>query len=119
MTVAISSWSVSAALSARVGRRAAPLVVVDVSVPRNVDPEVNNLDGLFVYDIDDLQSVAAGNAADVKPSSSGEGIKSRAGGAGVTVSPICARTTGRGWGTGGGGAVQPGGGTGANVPNEG
>jgi glutamyl-tRNA reductase len=27
-------------------------------VPRDVDPEVNKLDGIFLYDIDDLQSVA-------------------------------------------------------------
>jgi len=30
-------------------------------VPRDVDPEINRLDGIFLYDIDDLQSVAAGN----------------------------------------------------------
>jgi glutamyl-tRNA reductase len=32
---------------------------IDIAVPRDVDPEMNNLDGIFVYDIDDLQQVAA------------------------------------------------------------
>jgi glutamyl-tRNA reductase len=32
---------------------------IDIAVPRDVDPELNNLDGIFVYDIDDLQQVAA------------------------------------------------------------
>jgi glutamyl-tRNA reductase len=28
-------------------------------VPRDVDPEINRLDGVYLYDIDDLQSVAS------------------------------------------------------------
>jgi len=32
---------------------------IDIAVPRDVDPEMNELDGIFVYDIDDLQQVAA------------------------------------------------------------
>jgi glutamyl-tRNA reductase len=32
---------------------------IDIAVPRDVDPEMNSLDGIFVYDIDDLQQVAA------------------------------------------------------------
>src|SRR5205823_14028245 len=32
-------------------------------VPRDVDPEVNKLDGVFVYDMDDLQSAVAGHVA--------------------------------------------------------
>src|SRR5215475_1998283 len=39
---------------------------IDISVPRNIDPEMNRLDGIFVYDIDDLQAVAAGNTAERK-----------------------------------------------------
>jgi len=31
---------------------------IDIAVPRDVDPEGNKLDGIFLYDIDDLQSVA-------------------------------------------------------------
>ncbi len=37
---------------------------IDIAVPRDVDPEMNRLDGIFVYDIDDLQSVAASNMAE-------------------------------------------------------
>jgi glutamyl-tRNA reductase len=32
---------------------------IDIAVPRDVDPAMNKLDGIFVYDIDDLQQVAA------------------------------------------------------------
>jgi glutamyl-tRNA reductase len=39
-------------------RRNRPMFFIDIAVPRDVDPEVNKLDGIFLYDIDDLQSVA-------------------------------------------------------------
>jgi len=42
-------------------RRYRPLFVIDISVPRNVDPQVNNIDNVFLYDIDDLQSVMDAN----------------------------------------------------------
>ena len=45
-------------------RRSQPVFFIDIAVPRNVDPEVNALDGLFVYNIDDLQSLAANNTAE-------------------------------------------------------
>jgi glutamyl-tRNA reductase len=35
-----------------------PLFVIDIAVPRNVAPEVNELDGVYLYDIDSLQSIA-------------------------------------------------------------
>lgn len=38
-------------------RKYAPLFLVDISVPRNVEPAVNEIDNVFCYDIDDLQSV--------------------------------------------------------------
>ncbi|HTI70716.1 MAG TPA: glutamyl-tRNA reductase [Candidatus Limnocylindria bacterium] len=38
------------------GRR--PLLLLDLAVPRDVDPNVANLDGVFVVNVDDLQSVA-------------------------------------------------------------
>jgi glutamyl-tRNA reductase len=47
-------------------RRNRPMFFIDISVPRNVDPQMNRLDGMFVYDIDDLQAVAAGNKAERK-----------------------------------------------------
>ncbi len=40
-------------------RRNRPMFFIDIAVPRDVDPEMNKLDGIFVYDIDDLQQVAA------------------------------------------------------------
>jgi len=36
---------------------------IDIAVPRDVSPEMNKLDGIFVYDIDDLQHVASTNSA--------------------------------------------------------
>jgi len=40
-------------------RRNRPMFFIDIAVPRDVAPEMNKLDGIFVYDIDDLQQVAA------------------------------------------------------------
>ena len=40
------------------GRPARPLFVIDLAVPRDVEPEVNNLDGVYLYDIDSLQAIA-------------------------------------------------------------
>jgi glutamyl-tRNA reductase len=45
-------------------RRNRPMFIIDIAVPRDVDPEINRLDGIFLYDIDDLQSVAASNLSD-------------------------------------------------------
>jgi glutamyl-tRNA reductase len=36
-------------------RKNRPMFFIDIAVPRDVDPEMNNLDGIFLYDIDDLQ----------------------------------------------------------------
>jgi glutamyl-tRNA reductase len=38
---------------------AQPVIVVDISVPRAVDPAMRSLDGLRLYDIDDLQAIVA------------------------------------------------------------
>jgi glutamyl-tRNA reductase len=35
-----------------------PLFIIDIAVPRDVDAAVNNLEGVYLYDIDSLQSVA-------------------------------------------------------------
>lgn len=48
------------------GRRNQPVFFIDIAVPRNVAQEVNKVDNLFVYDIDDLQSVASNNSAERK-----------------------------------------------------
>jgi glutamyl-tRNA reductase len=45
-------------------RKNKPMFFIDIAVPRDVDPAVNELDGIFVYDIDDLQSVVTSHVAD-------------------------------------------------------
>jgi glutamyl-tRNA reductase len=45
-------------------RRNRPMFFIDIAVPRDVDPEMNKLEGIFVYDIDDLQAVAAAHMAE-------------------------------------------------------
>ncbi len=52
---------VSAALRDRPHR---PLFVIDIGVPRNVDPEVDRIENVYLYDIDDLASLARENAAE-------------------------------------------------------
>jgi glutamyl-tRNA reductase len=45
-------------------RKNRPMFFIDIAVPRDVDPAMNDLDGIFVYDVDDLQQVASTNMAD-------------------------------------------------------
>ncbi len=45
-------------------RRGRPMFFIDIAVPRDVDPEMNRVDGVFVYDIDDLQKVADAHLLD-------------------------------------------------------
>ena len=45
-------------------RRNRPMFFIDIAVPRDVDPRMNEVEGCFVYDIDDLQQVAQANLAD-------------------------------------------------------
>ena len=42
-------------------RRRSNLFLIDLSVPRNIDPAVGTLDGAYLYNIDDLQQVADAN----------------------------------------------------------
>lgn len=42
-------------------RRHSPLFLIDISVPRNIDPEVGEIKNLFVFDVDDLEAVVASN----------------------------------------------------------
>ena len=46
------------ALAARGGR---PLCILDIALPRDVDPAVRALDNVYLYDLDDLRAVAAAN----------------------------------------------------------
>lgn len=45
-------------------RKNRPVFLIDIAVPRDIDPRINQLEGIFLYDIDDLQSVAASNLVD-------------------------------------------------------
>jgi len=54
----LSRERVEAGLRRRHGR---PLFLIDIGVPRNVDPGVHDLDSAYLYDLDDLQEVAASN----------------------------------------------------------
>jgi glutamyl-tRNA reductase len=42
-------------------RRQRPIFFVDIAVPRDIDPAINSIDNMFVYDIDDLRHVADAN----------------------------------------------------------
>jgi glutamyl-tRNA reductase len=39
------------------GRRNRPLFFIDIAVPRDIDPEVNRIDNVYLYNIDDLQNI--------------------------------------------------------------
>jgi len=45
-------------------RKNRPMFFIDIAVPRDVDPELNKVDGIFVYDIDDLQQAVSVHVAD-------------------------------------------------------
>lgn len=51
---------VGRALPSRKGR---PLFLIDLAVPRDLDPAIHELDGCYLYDIDDLQAVVADTLA--------------------------------------------------------
>jgi len=42
-------------------RRNRPMCLIDISVPRNIDPNAGNVPNVFVFDIDDLESVISSN----------------------------------------------------------
>ena len=46
------------------GRNDRPLVIADIAMPRDVDPTVRNVKGVFLYDLDDLENVPDGNASE-------------------------------------------------------
>jgi glutamyl-tRNA reductase len=45
-------------------RKNRPMFFIDIAVPRDVDAAMGKLEGIFVYDIDDLQAVAAAHLAE-------------------------------------------------------
>jgi glutamyl-tRNA reductase len=42
-------------------RRGKPIFLIDIAVPRDIDPRVNTLENVYLYDIDDLQAVVSAN----------------------------------------------------------
>ena len=42
-------------------RKNRPMFLIDIAVPRNIDPAVDKVDNVFLYDIDDLQGVVNAN----------------------------------------------------------
>jgi glutamyl-tRNA reductase len=47
-------------------RKGRPLFIVDIAVPRDIDPEIHNIEGVFLYDIDDLEGIVHANLAERK-----------------------------------------------------
>jgi glutamyl-tRNA reductase len=45
-------------------RKGRPMFFIDIAVPRDIDPAMNQVDGIFLYDIDDLQQAVASGMAD-------------------------------------------------------
>jgi glutamyl-tRNA reductase len=46
------------------GRRNRPIFFIDIAVPRDIDPAINTLNNVYVYDIDDLKDVVDENIED-------------------------------------------------------
>ena len=44
-------------------RKHRPMFFIDIAVPRDVDPDVNSLDNIYLYDIDDLKEIVEENLA--------------------------------------------------------
>ena len=42
-------------------RKGKPLFMVDIAVPRDLDPAIAELEGVFLYDIDDLEGIVQAN----------------------------------------------------------
>ena len=47
--------------AARKGRKGSPLFLIDIALPRDIDPDVNQLSDVYLYNIDDLSGVVSQN----------------------------------------------------------
>jgi len=56
--IVLDAMTVERAKSARRGR---PLILLDIAMPRDIDPDCGDLDDVYLFDIDDLQQVSAAN----------------------------------------------------------
>jgi glutamyl-tRNA reductase len=52
--------------AAQVARHGRPLFLIDIAVPRDIEREAGRVPGVFLYDMDDLQKVAAANLRERK-----------------------------------------------------
>jgi glutamyl-tRNA reductase len=42
-------------------RKQKPVFLIDIAFPRNIDPQINDLDNVYLYNIDDLQGIVDAN----------------------------------------------------------
>jgi glutamyl-tRNA reductase len=69
---------VESARAARRGRHARPLFLIDIAVPRDIDPAVRKIGGVFLYDLDDLKAVAEANVRErLKEAAAAEALVER------------------------------------------
>jgi glutamyl-tRNA reductase len=47
-------------------RKNRPMFFIDIAVPRDIDPKINEIDNIYVYDIDDLQGIVESNKEERK-----------------------------------------------------
>ncbi len=47
-------------------RKQRPLFFIDIALPRDIDPRINEMDNVFLYDMDDLQGIVHQNMAERK-----------------------------------------------------
>jgi len=52
-------------------RRGRPLFLIDIAVPRDIDPAIHRIDGAYLYDVDDLQGVVDGNLEERRRAAAG------------------------------------------------
>ncbi|PYQ46566.1 MAG: glutamyl-tRNA reductase [Acidobacteria bacterium] len=76
--IVIHEADVESARAARRGRHARPLFLIDIAVPRDIDPGVRKIGGVFLYDLDDLKTVAEANLRErLKESAAAEALVER------------------------------------------
>jgi glutamyl-tRNA reductase len=73
--IVIHREDVEHARAVRGGRHQRPLFLIDIAVPRDIDPAVRKIGGVFLYDLDDLRSVAEANLRErQKEAAAAEGL---------------------------------------------
>ena len=76
--IVIHPADVESARAARRRRHARPLFLIDIAVPRDIDPAVRKIGGVFLYDLDDLKAVAEANVRErLKEAAAAEALVER------------------------------------------